>query len=894
MRINKKFVVVSLLVSSFFGVFFLQNSAHAASFSVTNTNNSGSGSLRQAIINANSTTASDTISFAIGSGAASIIPTSALPPIIYPVTLDATTQPGYAGSPLIQLSGNGAGSGARGLYITGAASGSSVKGFIINKFSAQGIFIDTSSVTVQSNYIGTTANGASGAGNGDDGIGIFSGTSAASANSNIIGGTTASVRNVVSGNGGNGIGVTAQDGGTANNTIIGGNFVGTNVDGTGSIGNIGDGILINNAKGAGTQQGTIIGGTVNVTPNGACTGACNLISGNGANGIGLWHIGVKSSVVESNYVGTNVSGTSSIPNNNIGIEVNETPNNTVGGTTPSTRNVFSGNGGSGVFLTGASSTGNVIQGNYIGTNSSGTSAVANQKMGVGIGASPGAVGANSNIIGGTSGITNGGACTGACNLISGNHDNGIFITGSESYGHKIIGNYIGTNATGTYGIGNGLDGIGILSTPNTLIGGDTDTARNIISSNGGNGVIIVGGGSTGNVVQSNYIGKNTSGGSSGNQYSGIAVSSAQYNQFYSNSISYNGLLGIDLDNNGSTNTNDLGDSDNGANHLQNYPVVYAAKTINGITKIGGQFNSTPNSSARLEFFVSDSCNAGAPNDFGEGQTYIGYKDVATDKFGNTAFGYTTPSAIAGNKYITATATVSDTSEFSQCVLVNASKPALTNGATWYLKTGLTPGPADYTFGYGFPTYFLLCAWDPNQPGVKLPVIYQGGAWYMRASYTTGTADLSFNYGGTSGAAPVCGDWDGDGTDSVGVFTGNTWSLRNENSSGAANAGQFQFGPTPSTPVVGDWDGNGTDTIGVVSSNKTWYLRNTNSSGSPDVSFQYGSAGTTPVVGDWDGNGTDTIGVVSPGGTWQIRNENSNGSPNGSFQYGFNGATPIVW
>lgn len=894
-------------LSTFGSLFLFGPSVSAATFTVTNTNDSGGGSLRQAILDSNANAGTDTVTFNIATNCPHIIPSSPLPPInstvVSPVIIDATTQACSSGgteAPNVELSGNGAGSNAIGLYITGKAAGSTIKGLVINRFSAQGIFIDTSNVTVTGNYVGTSLDGSTAAGNGGDGIGIFSGTSAANANNNIIGGSTTADRNVISGNSLNGIGITAQVGGHASNNVISGNFIGTNASGSGAVPNGGDGILINHADGGGpaTAANNIIGGTTSTTPDGACTGTCNLVSGNGANGIGLWHGGVSGTQVYGNYVGTNLSGIGAIANGNIGIEVNEAPNNTVGGTTPAARNIFSGNRGAGVFLTGSAATGNVIQGNYIGTNAAGSAGLGNSKMGLGIGASPGAVGANSNLIGGSSGTTPGGACTGACNLISGNSSNGIFLSGTESQGNVFKGNYIGTNASGQNSIGNVLDGIGIIDTPNTSIGGGVAAERNIISGNGSNGVIIAGNASTGNRIQGNFIGMTTLGTILGNTASGVSVSSATDTAILGNGIAFNGLLGIDLDNNGTPNLNDPGDSDSGANRLQNFPNVYAVKTVGGSTKIGGQFNGLPNSSFLLEFFSSNGCNAGVPNNYGEGQTFIGSTFISTDVFGNTAFGFVPSSAVAGGKYITATATKkigatpAETSEFSQCILVNVAKPALTNGATWFLKNDLTTGPGDKTFGYGFPAYLLMCAWDSNQAGVKLPVVFSGGGWYMRASYTTGTADLSFGYGG-SDARPICGDWNGDGIDTVGVITPNsTWLLRNSNSGGPADAGNFQFGPFGARPMVGDWDGNGTDTIGLVDGNNNWYQRNSNAGGSPDISFNYGFTPGFPVVGDWDGDGVDSAGSVNSGGTWSLRS--GDGFSSATFQFGFQGTVPLVW
>ena len=876
---------------------------HAANFVVTNTNDSGPGSLRDAITQANSTTATDTIGFAIGSGGhVQIIPTSPLPPITQPIIIDGTFATGFSGTPIIEISGNGAGANARGLYITGSASGSIIKDLIINRFSAQGIFVDTSNVTITGNYIGTDASGTTGAGNSGDGVAIFSGTSLASANNNTIGGTTASTRNIISGNGGNGIGITAQDGGSASNNTIAGNYVGTDSSGTSVIGNVGDGILLNNAQGIGTMTNNTIGGSTGTTPGGACTGTCNLVSGNGANGIGLWHGGVTSSIVIGNYVGVNVNGASALGNGNIGIELNESANNTVGGTTPAERNVFSGNGGAGVFVTGSGGTGNVIRGNYIGTNASGTSGVGNLKMGIGMGSSPNATQPRGTIVGGNSLTTPGISCSGPCNLISGNKQNGIFISGMNSNdAHQILGNYIGLNAAGDAAIGNVGDGVGVLNGQYIFVGDGSNGGQNIIASNGSNGVVFAGG-STQDFIDRNIIGL----AGFGNTASGVAVSSANRIAITENSIYGNGILGIDLDNNGSVSLNSPGGPHSGANHLQNYPDIYAVHTIGSSTKIGGEYNGIPNTTFQLEFYDSSGCNGGPPNNYGQGQNYLGSTTVRTDQFGNTTFGFTTASPVPGNTYVTATAsttngsysfpvqTADEASEFSKCVVVNASKPVLTNGATWFLKDYLITGGADKTFGYGFPSYLLLCAWDPNQPGVKLPVIFSGGTWYMRASYTTGTADNTFSFGPADGK-PVCGDWNGDGVASPGVFKNGTWYLRNTSNAGPADL-SFDYGGNFSglIPLVGDWDGNGTDTVGVYSGGH-FQLRNSNSNGSPDYDFVFNPPNIKNVViGDWDGNGTETIGLVDTNNNWILRNSNSSGTIDAQFQYGFPGATPLTW
>src|SRR2546423_11530036 len=92
-----------------------------STFTVVTTNDAGAGSLRQAILDANKTTAADTIKFAIGSGAKTISPKSHLPGIENPVTIDGTTQPGFSNKPIIELNGSSAGSGSYGLKLIGSA-----------------------------------------------------------------------------------------------------------------------------------------------------------------------------------------------------------------------------------------------------------------------------------------------------------------------------------------------------------------------------------------------------------------------------------------------------------------------------------------------------------------------------------------------------------------------------------------------------------------------------------------------------------------------------------------------------------------------------------------------------------------------------------------------------
>jgi CSLREA domain-containing protein len=265
-----------------------------------------------------------------------------------------------------------------------------------------------------------------------------------------------------------------------------------------------------------------------------------------------------------------------------------------------------------------------IEGNFIGTDPSGTQALGNDG-GVHI----------------TNAVNNtvGGASPAARNVISGNGGGGVHIFFSA--GNKVQGNLIGTKKDGAGPLGNSGSGVNIFSSPNNLVGGSSSGAANTIAFNGKDGVRIHGNGSN------------------------------PGNRILSNSIHSNGDLGIDLeggteDANGVT-ANDFKDPDTGPNNLQNYPVLTSATTSGGQTTITGSLNSLPGKQAFIQFFSSPQAD---PSGFGEGKTFLGLKRVETNTNGNTSFTLTTTLPARGN-IITATATGSDgTSEFSQFVVAN--------------------------------------------------------------------------------------------------------------------------------------------------------------------------------------------------------------------------------
>jgi hypothetical protein len=397
-----------------------------STFTVTNSNDSGAGSLRQAILDANKTTAADTIKFSIGSGQKTISPKTALPGISQPTILDATTQPGFAGKPLIELSGAAAGH-IDGLKLTGT--GITVKGLIVDRFGGSGIFIwGKGGNKIVGCWIGTDKTGSVAAGNKANGIIVQS-------PNNTIGGTSAAERNVISGNGT--AGVLYYLAAASNNKILG-NYVGTDCTGSKAIAN---------------HVGVQINGAANVTVGGSVAGSRNVISGNTRDGVLMVTGGTHDNTVQGNYIGTNAAGNAKIPNKWYGVEISQ-PHNLVGGTTSAARNVISGNGMDGVVFYLSTGTNNRCEGNFIGTDATGTRDLGN--TGAGACATNGAT---NNIIGGSTSASR--------NIIAGNDLCGVGIyNGANS--NQVKNNYLGVGCTGMT-LPNTKQGVFILGSSNTVV-----------------------------------------------------------------------------------------------------------------------------------------------------------------------------------------------------------------------------------------------------------------------------------------------------------------------------------------------------------------------------------------------------------------------------------------
>jgi hypothetical protein len=327
----------------------------------------------------------------------------------------------------------------------------------------------TDNNVVSGNYIGTDKDGDTSLQN--DYIGVYlSGGS----QGNTIGGDTAGERNLISGNDNAGIEIYGT--GTMSNTVSG-NYIGVDVSGGTPLGNNGYGVsLLENA-----DYNTIGGDTA---------GERNVISGNLDRGI---YIRTDHNIVSGNYIGVDASGETSLGNTGYGIYL-RADFNMVGGSTPGERNVISGNTSSGVFVNEA--IGNTISGNYIGVDKDGDTDRGNGHNGI-------------YLAGGSQENTIGGDTAGERNVISGNDWHGLSIYATDTISNTVIGNYIGLDASGGTALGNSDHGVRIENNAHSnTIGGDASGERNVISGNGESGIYML---TNNNTVIGNYIGTDASG-----------------------------------------------------------------------------------------------------------------------------------------------------------------------------------------------------------------------------------------------------------------------------------------------------------------------------------------------------------------------------------------------
>lgn len=773
---------------------------------VTTTNNDGPGALASAINLANANPGPDAIHFAIPGTAPFNINWAMMNVLVTEaLTIDATTQPGYAGSPVVRVSGSG---NTYGLRLTGGST--AIRGLAITQFSSA-LSIEAVGNVVEGNYIGLDVDGVTTMGNTGFGISVLS-------SGNSIGGTTSQSRNVISGNGNSGIYIFP---GTSGN-VVAGNYIGTNAAGAAARPNSRNGVEMSGVS-------NVIGGT--------SAGAGNVISGNGLSGIETEN---GPNMVQGNIVGLAADGATALSNGYIGVFLHDT-GHLIGGSTDSARNVISANR-YGVLANDTHDS--VIQGNYLGTDVTGSLDRGNQFDGIEVG---------------------GPSCQVLDNLISGNDRYGV--SGDVTPAHSLIlRNRIGTDTTGTLPVPNASVGV--------RIDGDFHTVEdNTIAFNGYSGILV---------------------------YGGVEP---KYNGLHRNSIFSNGLYGIELV---APEGNDPLDADRGANLGQNYPALYSAVVDATGTTVTGFLTSAPMEIFTVELFSSPEPTSAVARD---AKTYLGAMSVSTNAVGRADFTARLPIVPEG-RVVSATATDSleNTSEISPFRAVTASAPDpaydaigvyVPSTAAWFLRNTATPGNADVVFGYGPPLETPLAGdWDgtlDDTAGIYDP---SSSAFFLNHANSGGSAENVLVFGATgAGFVPLCGDWDGDGITTIGLYlpSSGAFFLRNALAPGPADV-VFTFGAGGGViAIAGDWDGDGADSVGIYDpATGAFFLANSLAPGPAALVFSFGPPGGTPVTGDWDGDGDDTVGVYFPGSAaWFLTNSHAPGPADVSVVYGPLGATPVT-
>jgi hypothetical protein len=811
----------------------------AMTFTVTSTAASGIGSLQQAILDANGNAGMDTIDFAIPSSdpncnatthVCTITPTvdASLPSMTDPVLIDGYSQPGASVNTLangdnavllIEIDGSTPNIGP-GIRFRAGASGSVIKGLVVDNGWSRAILVETDTVSVEGCFIGIDPSGFVARPNTE---GVFADFNQPTSGLRV-GGTTPAARNVISGNS---HGIFFQSG---SNHVVQGNYIGTDRNGTAAVAN-GIGIIVQGSDDA------LIGGTT--------IQQRNIIAAN-TNAQGIRLSSAARSRIQGNFIGTDVTGTTALGFiGNAAVDVDFATSATeIGGVTatPGTPpgNVISGGSATGIQIgVGINNVHDTaVMGNLIGTDASGTKGLGNLRGVV--------FGDPSNTVGGTGPM--------ARNVISAN---GIGIV-LQSQNDQVQGNFIGTDISGTQLLGNGGDGVFALANNSTVSG-------NIIAGNGGSGVNVLFGSTT-----------------------GIAV--------LGNSIYSNAGLGIDLSGDGVT-PNDNCDGDTGANNLQNFPVITSATFAGGMATITGTLDSEANTTYRLEFFAS---TQGDPSGSGEGQTFIGAVNRTTDASCTAAFGPLSFPVPAGQSVVTATATrlnasldPVETSEFSAFL---TSRPTLydfdgdgradvsvfrPSERVWYMNQSLQ----------GFTAREWGLAIDP-----LVPADYDGDGKTDIASWREDSGDPGRSYFdiinsldnslrkeqfGSPGDKPiVAGDWDGDGDADLAVYRdggagGQSFFFYRPSAQPGVDFITIPWGTGGDVPMRGDFDGDGKQDAAVFRpSDNLWYILY-----SSDGSVHYESWGLacdTFVPADYDGDHKTDLAVFRID-TWYIR-RSSDGQP----------------
>ena len=608
---------------------------------VTSSADSGPGTLRDALEQAASDGTHTVITFAPALAGTTIAVQSPLPPI---TEAETTLDGDIDGDCMPDIEIDGSLVDDPGLRVE--SSDNLVRGLAINRFGESGIRIEDGAGPADRNmvaccFVGTDLTGTVKRPNGWVGVMVQYGEA------NVIGGDRATARNVVSGNR-QGI---VLHGGPGN--VVAGNLIGTDVTGTVALGNQFQGVEMGF-----DCTGNTIGG------DRATRG--NVISGNG----GAVHVTSSGNTIAGNMIGTDITGTVALGNVGVGVTIGQSADaNLVGGLAATHGNVIAASSQNGIMIIGEGTDANRVEGNFIGTDITGTVAMGNGREGVAV------YGGDGNVVGSTDPARR--------NVIGANAWAGVNVWGANTVGTRIIGNWIGVGGDGVTRLGNGK-GVGLwLQSSGSVVGG-AGGAANHIAYNTSNGVEVL--------------------------FQGAPGETFGYgNRISRNSIHDNGALGIDLGNPG-VESNDPGDGDDGPNRLVNAPVLSSAVSQcgGGATTVSGAVDTSSPDSGVIELFGSPGAD---PSGHGEGRTFLAQTVPAF----NGSFTLAVPAQPVGS-VITATYTDAggNTSEFSNAIVVQTT-PLAPSG----LQAQVAAGPAidlSWLDGAGDETGFRIerrAAGDPS-------------------------------------------------------------------------------------------------------------------------------------------------------------------------------------